>query len=81
MTTQAEVAIQYDRQGKVRFNPSLHSHHCHFWTEEEDSYLRNHYVSEGMYSASIALKRTEGAIASRVLALRKAGRMARRNNA
>ena len=67
--------IEYDRSGRMKYNPEFHFNQGKSWTHEEEEYLIKWYDLIGMEEMSFALGRTEGTIADKVNRLRKRGRM------
>lgn len=71
--------LEYDSQGRIKYNPELHDRHGLDWSEDELNYLINWYHIIGLEEMSFALGRTESTIATKVQVLRKRGIM-RKNN-
>lgn len=70
--------VQYDSLGRMRYHPEYHGQHKKPWTNKEEQYLIEHYVSHGPEAVSLALERTINTVMDRACALRKAGRMPKR---
>ena len=67
--------IEYDSQGRIKYNPELHDRQGFPWSEEETEYLIKWYDIIGMEEMSLALGRTEATVANKVYRLQKQGRM------
>jgi len=67
--------VEYDDQGRMRYNPELHFNQGKLWTSEDLEYLINWYNITGAEEMSLALGRTEMTIADKVFKLRKRGLM------
>lgn len=67
--------IEYDRSGRMKYNPEFHFNQGKYWTYDEEEYLIKWYDIIGMEEMSFALGRTEGTITDKVNRLRKRGRM------
>lgn len=63
--------IEYDNQGRMKYNPELHDRQGTFWDEEEVEYLIKWYDIIGMEEMALALGRTEGTINNKVMLLRR----------
>jgi len=70
-----ECDIQYDKYGRMLYNPEFHSKNCTKWKEEEVQYLIQWYEIIGAEEMSFALERTMPSIQHKVSKLRKKGRM------
>ncbi|MGG7057564.1 hypothetical protein ACQPUZ_04630 [Clostridium tertium] len=71
--------IEYDRQGRMRYNPELHDRQGLPWEEDEIEYLIRWYDIIGMEEMSLALGRTENTVTSKVQRMRKEGKMQKAN--
>lgn len=69
--------IEYDNQGRMKYNPELHYMQGKLWEEEEIEYLIKWYDIVGMEEMSLALGRTEGTVANKVYRLQMRGQMPR----
>lgn len=69
--------IEYDKAGRMKYNPDLHPNQCKLWQNDELDYLINWYSKIGLEEMSLALGRSEGTIATKVSMLRKKGVMER----
>ena len=67
--------IEYDRSGRMKYNPEFHFNQGQYWTYEEEEYLIKWYDIIGMEEMSLALGRTEATVANKVYRLQKQGRM------
>lgn len=67
--------LEYDTQGRIKYNPELHDRQGLPWSEEETEYLIKWYDIIGMEEMSLALGRTEGTVASKVCRLQRQGKM------
>ena len=66
--------IQYDRQGRIKYNPDFHPNHGKQFTDEEKAYMCRWHEIDGRRSISYALGRTEGTIASMITTLKNKGK-------
>ena len=71
--------IEYDNQGRIKYNPELHDRQGTLWDEEEIEYLIAWYDIVGMEEMSLALGRTEATVANKVYRLQERGQMPRAN--
>lgn len=71
----SDIAIVYDRLGRMRQHPDFHGKHCTPWTTADEKYLIENYVTAGPEQCSLALERTIQTVMHRASELRKAGRM------
>lgn len=69
--------IEYDKAGRMKYNPDLHPNQCKLWSKDDLDYLINWYSKIGIEEMSLALGRSEGTIATKVNMLRKKGLMER----
>lgn len=69
--------IEYDNQGRIKYNSELHDRQGTFWDEEEIEYLIKWYDIIGMEEMSLALGRTEATVANKVYRLQERGKMPR----
>lgn len=69
----SEEGIEYDSQGRLKFNPDFHPRHGEPWTEEELAYLCRFYESDPTKSLSMALGRLERTIEQKMSYLHKSG--------
>lgn len=67
--------VEYDKCGRMKYNPNLHDRQGKPWNDEEKEYLINWYTIIGLEEMSLALGRTEGTIAQKVHQFRSQGRM------
>lgn len=67
--------IEYDKCGRMKYNPDLHERQGQPWEDEEKEYLINWYNIIGLEEMSLALGRTEGTIATKVNIFRNQGWM------
>ncbi len=67
--------INYDCNGRMKYNPELHDRQGQPWTVEETQYLIEWYNIIGIEEMALALGRTETTIATRVTRLRADGLM------
>ena len=68
-------ALEYDRYGRLKYNPIFHSKHKTPWSTEDLQYLINFYDFAGPEEMSFALERPATAIKQKVNELRKKGVM------
>lgn len=69
--------LEFDAQGRMKYNPELHFSQGTPWNEEDTKYLIEWYDIIGMEEMGLALGRTEKTIAEKVSRLRKAGIMSK----
>lgn len=69
--------VEYDRYGRMKYNPELHENQGKPWSEEDLEYLIAWYEIIGAEEMSLALGRPEAVIANKVSKLRKSGLMKR----
>lgn len=69
--------VEYDRYGRMKYNPELHENQGKPWSEEDLEYLMTWYEIIGAEEMSLALGRPEAVIANKVSKLRKSGLMKR----
>ena len=67
--------VEYDRFGRMKYNPIFHPNNGTPWSEEDLSYLINWYDIIGPTEMSFALERTAMVVAQKVTELRKKGVM------
>ena len=70
-----EVDIQYDKFGRMLYNPEFHRKDFTRWNEEDTKYLIEWYGIIGSEEMSFALDRTMPSIQHKVSKLRKEGKM------
>lgn len=69
--------LEFDKCGRLKYNPGLHTNQFKPWDNEELEYLINWYSKIGLEEMSLALGRSEGTIATKVNLLRKEGLMSK----
>ena len=67
--------VEYDKCGRMKYNPDLHDRQGKPWDDEEIEYLIVWYTKIGLEEMSLALGRTEGTIAQKVNQFRNQGKM------
>ena len=67
--------LEYDEQGRMKYNPDLHFNQGKFWSKEDLEYLIKWYDIIGVEEMSLALGRTEFTVTDKVYKLRKRGLM------
>lgn len=67
--------IEYDKCGRMKFNPELHQNNGKPWSDEDLEYLINWYEKIGLEEMSLAVGRSEVTVAAKVGYLRKRGIM------
>ena len=67
--------IEYDKCGRMKYNPDLHQNNGKPWSDEDLEYLINWYEKIGLEEMSLAVGRSEVTVAAKVGYLRKQGRM------
>ncbi|APC85739.1 MULTISPECIES: hypothetical protein [Clostridium] len=72
--------IEYDRFGRMKYNPQIHSNTGKPWSEEDLQYLVDWYYIIGPEEMSYALERTSTAVSNKVIILTKKGVMVRPKN-
>jgi len=70
-----EQDIEYDEQGRMKYNPIYHANQHKPWTIQEQQYLIENHALLGTKQLSYALERTYTTISTRVYELRKQGLM------
>ncbi|MCY9547306.1 DNA-entry nuclease [Lysinibacillus xylanilyticus] len=66
-------SINYDRYGRLHFNPLYHFSQGSCFTESDLEYICKYYDYDGAKSISLAVGKTEYSIQSKVHKLRKNG--------
>lgn len=74
------MKIQYDNNGRVKYNSKLHANHKKPWLVKDEEYLIEMYEKIGPDKVALALERTIGTVMDRVCELRKKGLMPKRKN-
>lgn len=72
--------IEYDNQGRMKYNPELHFNQGQKWSKEDTDYLINWYHIVGVEEMSLALGRSEQTIFEKVCKLRRKGIMTKGKN-
>ncbi|PRR70883.1 hypothetical protein [Clostridium thermopalmarium] len=67
--------VEYDRFGRIKYNPAFHTKHKTPWSMEDLQYLVNWYDIIGPEEMSFALERPVTAIQQKVTVLRRQGYM------
>lgn len=67
--------IEYDKCGRMKFNPELHQNNGKPWSQEDLNYLIDWYEKIGLEEMSLAVGRSEVTVAAKVGYLRKKGIM------
>ena len=70
---QADYPIEYDKYGRMAYNPMFHTSHGIPFTEEEKEYLCKFYEYDGAKMMSMAIGKTEKVIQKTVYELREKG--------
>ena len=65
------VKIEYDRFGRMMYNPEFHSKNGTPWSKEDIEYLIKYYDIAGPEEMSFALDRTSKTVMEKVFQLRK----------
>lgn len=65
------MEVEYDRWGRMKYNPVYHENTGKYWTMEEIQYLIQWYDIIGAEEMSFALSRTMGTVQNKVMTLRK----------
>jgi len=68
-----ELLFEYDKSGRLKYNPALHPNHKKPYTISELEYICKYYEIDGRKSVSSIVGRTESTIASLVHRLKKDG--------
>ncbi|MDU7947824.1 MAG: hypothetical protein E7J31_05245 [Clostridium sp.] len=63
--------IEYDNQGRMKYNPELHFNQGQKWSKEDTDYLINWYHIVGVEEMSLALGRSEQTIFEKSLQAEK----------
>lgn len=69
------MQANYDKYGRLKYTPELHGKHKQPWTNKDEAYLVEHYVSHGPEHCSLALERPLTAVMERACKLRKQNKM------
>lgn len=69
------MIIEYDKSGRMKYNPEFHFNQSKPWSYEDEEYLIKWYEFIGMEEMSFALGRTEATVTEKVSRLRKQGKM------
>jgi len=69
-----DVSVEYDKHGRMKYNPYYHSEHGHKMTEEELEYLCRYWDIDGVKTMAMALGKTEKTLQSKVNLLKKNGK-------
>lgn len=72
--------LEYDEQGRMKYNPELHFNQGQRWSKEDLDYLINWYHIIGAEEMSLALGRSEQSLFEKVCKLRKRGLMPKEKN-
>lgn len=67
--------IEYDKCGRMKYNPGLHFAQFEPWNDEDLDYLINWYNIIGLEEMSLALGKTESKVINMVYKLRNKGLM------
>lgn len=70
-----EEKVEYDKSGRMKYNPLYHAKHGMPWSFEDLQYLINWYDLIGPEEMSFALERTISTINQKVVELRREGVM------
>lgn len=74
------MEVEYDRWGRMKYNPVFHENNGKTWTQEDLQYLIDWFDIIGVEEMSFALSRTMGTIQNKVAELRKSNRMRKIEN-
>lgn len=69
--------IEYDRLGRMRYNPIFHSRTGQQWTQSDLDYITQWYDKIGPDEISYALERTIKSVMTKATELKKKGKMLR----
>ncbi len=69
------ACIEYDAAGRMRYHPDFHAAHKKPWTNKDEQFLIENYLSLGPEAVALALERTIATVMGRACSLRKAGKM------
>ena len=67
--------MEYDKYGRMLYDPKIHFNQCKSWSEEDLNYLVEWLDKIGIEEMSFALGRTENTIMNKACQLRKKGIM------
>lgn len=73
----ATANVEYDKYGRMKYNPELHGEHGTPWTTTDEKYLIERYELDGPEEVSLSLERTIHTVMERARLLRSKGRMAK----
>lgn len=65
------MKLEYDKYGRMKYNPYFHKNNRKPWTEEELQYLTNWYDIIGAQEMSFALERTPSSIYTKYRQIKK----------
>ncbi len=71
--------VEYDKLGRMKYNPDFHPRHKKPWCYSDELYLIDRYTLDGPEDVSMVLGRTIGVIMTRAHKLRKQGKMPKAN--
>lgn len=72
-----QYPIEYDRYGRMFYNPEFHAKNGTPWSKEDLQYLIDRYDLAGAEEISFALKRTIKTVQGKATELRKKGLMSK----
>jgi|GEM_PF-1400546 len=67
------MEVQYDRLGRIKYNPQIHKNHGKEYTVSELAYLCKYYQKGNTKTLSMDLGRTETSIQYQLSKLRRTG--------
>lgn len=73
--TEPNIKIEYDKYGRMHYNPEFHSKSGTLWNQEDLQYLIDWYDIAGPEEMAFALERTVKTVQMKVTELRKKGVM------
>lgn len=66
--------IEYDSQGRMKYNPEFHENHRKAWSTSELAYLCSMHLGRELCDLSLALSRTESSLGEKIMELKRQGK-------
>ncbi len=79
MISTKPMDIEYDRYGRMRYHPEIHTNQGRPWLASDEKYLIEYYEKLGPEEVSLSLGRTIHTVMTRAYELRKKGQMSNRS--
>lgn len=68
-----DIQVEYDKFGRIIYNPELHENQGTLWSEEDMEYLCKYESIDELETVAMALGRTRGTVAEKLKNIRKNG--------